>query len=178
MNYNSKYVVRLTEDERCHLDGLINKGKVGAEKRRRAQILLKADAGDEGSGFTDREIAEALDVGLATVHRVRQAYVEQGFEAVFSRKPKCRHRPRILDGAAEAQLVVLTCSPAPEGFARWTLQLLANRIVELEIVPSISVSTIHRTLKKRAEALVETAMGVAERGRRGFRCRHGGYAGR
>jgi transposase len=148
MNYNSKYVVRLTEEERRHLDGLVNKGTVGADKRRRAHILLKADAGPAGSGGTDRQVAEALDCGVVTVHRVRQAYVEQGLEAALVRKRASRHRSPKLDGAAEARLIAIACGPAPEGRTRWTLELLADRLVELKIVDSISVNTVQRTLKK------------------------------
>lgn len=147
-NYNTKYVVRLTLEEREQLEGLVNKGRVAAGKRRRAQILLKADATSEGSGLTDGEVAEALDVSGATVHRVRKAYVEQGLEAAITAKPARRHRPRKLDGAAEAKLIALACSPAPEGRACWTMQLLADKLVELEVVASISDDTVHRTLKK------------------------------
>jgi transposase len=147
-NYNTKYVVRLTLEERGQLEGLVSKGRVAAGKRRRAQVLLKADATSEGSGLTDAEVAEALDVGGSTVHRVRKAFVEQGLEAAISAKPASRHRPRKLDGAAEAKLVALACSPPPEGRVCWTMQLLADRLVELEVVASISDDTVHRTLKK------------------------------
>jgi transposase len=148
MNYNAKYVVRLTDEERGKLEDLVNKGRVAAAKRRRAQVLLKADAGPEGPGLTDEQVAAALDVGTPTVHRVRQAYVEQGLEAAVERKPACRHRPRKLDGAQEARLVALACGPAPEGHARWTVRLLADQLVELRIVDSIGKDTVHRTLKK------------------------------
>ncbi len=167
MNYNTKYVVRLTEEERGELEGLVKTGKVAARKRQRAHVLLKADAGTEGSGATDRQIAEALDVGIATVHRVRRAYVEQGFEEALGRKPMRPQRVRKLDGAQEARLVAMACGPPPEGRARWTVRLLADKAVELEIVDSISKDTVHRTLKKRPQALVERAMGVAEAARRG-----------
>ena len=148
MNYNTKYVVRLEQGEREELESLIKRGKVAAEKRRRAQILLKADAGAEGSGFTDQEVAGALDVGIATVHRVRQAYVEESLQDALSRKPAVRHRPRKLDGDGEARLVAVACSPAPEGRARWTLRLLADKLVELEVVDTINKETVRRTLKK------------------------------
>jgi transposase len=147
-NYNTKYVVRLSEEERGELEAIVRKGKVAAAKRRRAEILLKADAGPDDSGWTDEQVAEALTVGTTTVHRVRKAYVEQGLAAAVERKPLCRRRLRKLDGAAEAQLVALACSPPPEGRANWTMQLLADRLVELHIVPSISDDTVHRTLKK------------------------------
>ena len=148
MNYNTKYVVRLAQEEREELELLVKRGKVAAEKRRRAQILLKADAGTEGSGLTDQEVASALDVGIATVHRVRQAYVEESLQGALSRKPAVRHRPRKLDGDGEARLVAVACGPAPKGRARWTLRLLADKLVELEVVDTINKETVRRTLKK------------------------------
>ena len=148
MNYNTKYVVRLAQEEREELESLVKRGKVAAEKRRRAQILLKADAVAEGSGLADQEVASALDVGIATVHRVRQAYVEESLQGALSRKPAVRHRPRKLDGDGEARLVAVACSPAPEGRARWTLRLLADKLVELEVVDTINKETVRRTLKK------------------------------
>jgi transposase len=148
MNYNTKYVVRLAAGEREELESLVKRGKVAAEKRRRAQILLKADAGAEGSGLTDQEVASALAVGLATVHRVRQAYVEESLQAALSRKPAVRRRLRKLDGDGEARLVALACSPAPEGRDRWTLRLLADKLVELEVVDTINKETVRQTLKK------------------------------
>ena len=147
-NFNAKYVVRLSAEEREYLEGVVNRGKVAASKRRRAQILLKADAGTEGSGPTDAEVAKALGVGVITVHRVRQAYVEQGLSAAIERKQSSRVRLPKLDGHQEAQLVALACGPAPEGRARWTLRLLSQRLVELEIVPSICTETVRQTLKK------------------------------
>ena len=148
MNYNTKYVVRLTAEEREELAGVVGRGKVAAGKRRRAQVLLKADAGLTGSGRTDLEVSEALDVSVGLVHDVRQAYVEQGLSAALEWKPKSRHRPRKLDGEQEARLIAMACSPAPEGRARWTLRLLADKLVELEIVDSIGKDAVHRVLKK------------------------------
>lgn len=148
MNYNAKYVVRLTEEERGQLEKLVKTGRVAAAKRCRAQVLLKSDAGPEGSGLTDQEVSEALDVSVGLVHSARQAYVEQGLSAALERKLACRHRPRKLDGAQEAQLVALTCSPAPAGHVRWTLRLLASQLVELEIVDSISKDAVRNVLKK------------------------------
>jgi transposase len=148
MNYNTKYVVRLTSEERGQLEGLVNKGRVAAAKRRRAQILLKADAGSSGCGCTDEQVAEALEVGTTTVHNVRQAYVEEGLAAALERKPAQGQRRRKLDGEAEARLIAMACGPAPEGRARWTLRLLADRLVELEIVDSISKDAVRQTLKK------------------------------
>ena len=148
MNYNSKYVVRLTGGERELLEKLVKTGKVAAAKRCRAQVLLKADAGPEGSGPTDEQVSQALNVSVGLVHLARQAYVEQGLTAAIERKPACRHRSRKLDGAQEAQLVALTCSPAPAGHARWTLRLLATKLVELEVVDSISKDAVRGVLKK------------------------------
>jgi transposase len=148
MNYNTKYVVRLREDEREQLQALVKTGRVAAAKRCRAQVLLKADAGAEGSGRTDREVADALEVSIGLVHDVRQAYVEQGLRASLERKPASRHRSRKLDGEQEARLIALACGPAPEGRARWTLRLLADKLVELQIVDSISKDAVHAVLKK------------------------------
>jgi len=148
MNYDTKYVVRLAEQEREQLEKLVKTGKVAAAKRCRAQVLLKADAGPAGSGPTDQQVSEALDVSVGLVHSARQAYVEAGLTAALERKPACRHRPRKLDGAQEARLVALTCSPAPAGHARWTLRLLADKLVELEVVASISKDAVRGVLKK------------------------------
>lgn len=148
MNYNTKYVVRLSDSEREELAAVMSRGKVAAGKRRRAQVLLKADAGSVGSGRTDQEISAALDVSVGLVHDVRQAYVEQGLSGALEWKPKSRHRARKLDGDQEARLIAVACGPAPEGRARWTLRLLADKLVELEIVDSISKDAVRSVLKK------------------------------
>ena len=148
MNYNAKYVVRLTEEERDELRGVVSRGKVAAAKRARALALLKADAGPEGSGPTDEQVVEAIDVGAITVHRVRKAYVEEGLTAAIERRPRQTQPPRKLDGAQEAVLVATVCSPAPAGQARWTLRLLSDKLVELNIVESISRECVRQTLKK------------------------------
>lgn len=148
MNYNAKYVVRLTEEERHELQGVVRRGRVAAAKRTRAQILLKADAGLDGPGPADVRVAEALEVSTRAVNRVRKAYVEEGLQAAIERKSG-RAQPRIkLDGAAEARLVAVACSPAPAGQARWTLQLLSDKLVELQVVESISRECVRQTLKK------------------------------
>lgn len=152
MNYNTKYMVRLTEAEREELGAVVNRGKVAAAKRRRAQVLLKADAGAAGSGRTDQEICEALDVSVHLVHDARQAYVEHGLTAALEWKPKSRHRARKLDGEQEARLIAVACGPAPEGRARWTLRLLADRLVELEIVDSIGKDAVRSVLKKTSSS--------------------------
>ena len=144
-----KYVVKLTEEERDRLNELIRKGKRSAQLLRKARILLKADVSDAGEGWSDSTIAAALDTSVATIERTRRQLVEEGFEAVLTRKynPKSA-RPRIFDGAAEAKLIALTLSPAPDGFARWSLRLLEEKVVELHIVERASDNTIGRTLKK------------------------------
>ena len=148
MRGNVKYIVHLTAAERETREGLVNKGKVAAAKRKRAHILLKADANAEGPVWTDTQIAEALDVSVATIHRTRQASVAQGMEVALARqRPTGRHF-RKLDGAQEAKLVALACSPPPSGQARWTLTLLADQMVVLEIVEAIGKETVRRTLKK------------------------------
>lgn len=143
-----KYIVRLSASEREALERLVNKGKVAAAKRKRAHILLKADADAEGPAWTDEQIAEALDVSVATIHRTRQAYVGQGLEVALARQRPTGRQFRKLDGAQEAKLVTIACSPPPEGQARWTLQLLADQMVTREIVEAIGRETVRRTLKK------------------------------
>ena len=144
-----KYVVRLNLDERERLAAFIRSGKRSAQLLTKARILLKADVSDAGEGWSDSAIAEALDTSIATIERTRRQLVEEGFEAVLTRKynPKSA-RPRIFDGAAEAKLIALTLSPAPDGFARWSLRLLEEKVVELHIVERASDNTIGRTLKK------------------------------
>jgi transposase len=144
-----RYVVRLSDEEREQLNTLINAGKHQARKLLKARILLKADASEAGEGWSDREIAAALDTSVDTVARTRQELVEDGLEAALTRKHSPRSaRPRIFDGAAEAKLIALACSPPPKGRARWTLKLLEAAVVELEIVERASDNTIGRTLKK------------------------------
>jgi transposase len=143
------FIVRLTEEERLQLETLVRKGKASALTIARARILLKADQGDSGDGWTDAQVAEALDVAPKTVFNVRQRWVEEGLEAALSRKKQeCPSRARRLDGEAEAKLLATCRGPAPKGRARWTLRLLADKLVELEAVDSISPETVRRTLKK------------------------------
>jgi hypothetical protein len=145
----TKYVVKLSAAEREQLDSLIYTGKHPAQKLMKARILLKADAGEAGEALSDSQIAAALHTSLATIARTRQQLVEQGFEAVLTRKHSpASARPRIFDGASEAKLIALACSPPPKGRARWTLSLLEDKVVELNIVAKASDNTIGRTLKK------------------------------
>jgi transposase len=143
-----KYVVRLEAEERQQLLDLVAKGKRAASVLTRARVVLKADAGSHGSDWNDEAIVEALDVSLSTVHRVRQAFVEEGLEAALYRKKPTDRQYRKLDGDQEARLVVLACSKPPAGRARWTLQLLADQLVVLKVVDSISGECVRTTLKK------------------------------
>lgn len=144
---NKKYIVTLTDEEAAQLRMLVDTGKSAAYRIKHANILLKAD--ESCGGWTDREIAEAYGCSTRTVENVRQRYVLQGLEAALERKK--RETPPtepILDGAGEAKVTALACSTPPDGFARWTLKLLANECVQLEIAESISPQTVMRTLKK------------------------------
>jgi len=144
-----KYIVRLTDEEREELTRLVSKGKAAARKLTRARVLLKADVGDGGPGWTDDRIAEALDVSTRRVENIRKRLVEEGLEATVNRKKRCRPpRERVLDGEKEAKLIALCCGNPPEGRARWTLRLLADKLVELDIIESISHETVRQTLKK------------------------------
>jgi hypothetical protein len=144
-----KYVVRLSEEERARLEEFIRKGKRAAHLLTKARILLKADVSEAGDGWSDSRIAEALDTSIPTIERTRRQLVEEGFEAVLTRKYNPKSAPRrIFDGAAEAKLIALACGPAPAGRAKWTLRLLEEKVVELQIVESASDNTIGRTLKK------------------------------
>lgn len=143
----TKYEVRLSEKERERLKGYIKRGKGSAYTIRHANILLKVDL--EGAGWSDERIAESFSVSEHTVANIRKWYVEGGLERAISRKKQDRpSRKRILDGAAEARLIALGCSSTPEGHARWSLRLLAEKAVELEIADEISYETVRRVLKK------------------------------
>ena len=144
-----RYRVTLTAEERQGLHDLISASKAAATKLAHARILLKADAAPGSPAWTDDRIAEAFDVSTDTVGRVRQRFVEQGLEAALARKTQDRpSREPILDGAAEARLLALACSSPPLGRQAWTMKLLADKLVELEVIPSISDETVRRALKK------------------------------
>ncbi len=148
-----KYVVTLTEEERQTLLAMLSRGRTAARKLVHARILLKANAAPGGPGWNDAAIAEGLDVGRATVERVRKQFVEDGFEAALERRQPQRQYLRKLDGDGEAHLIALACSKAPEGRSRWTLRLLADQMVALEHVEEISYQTVRRTLKKTSSSL-------------------------
>ena len=144
-----KYKVTLTSAERQSLHALIAAGKTAALKLAHARILLKADAAPDGPAWPDERIAEAIEVDVTTVERVRRRFVEQGFEAALVRKTQDEpSRKRKLDGAGEARLIALACSEPPLGRCEWTLQMLADKLVELHVVDSISDETVRQALKK------------------------------
>src|SRR3954471_18943128 len=144
-----RYRVTLTVEEREALGGMISRGKADARKLAHARVLLQADASDGGPDWTDARIAEAVRVSVRTIERVRQRFVDEGLEAALLPRPSPRVYARKLDGEQEAKLVALACSEPPEGKQRWTLRLLAERMVELEIVPELSHETVRQTLKKK-----------------------------
>jgi hypothetical protein len=155
-----KYVVRLSAQERERLETLVRTGKTLAQIVTRARILLKADTSDAGEAWSDSAIAAALDTSVNNVARARQQLVEEGFEATLKRKYNPNSaRPRIFDGESEAKLIALACSPAPEGFARWSLRLLEEKVVELNIVDKASDNTIGRTLKKTFSSRISSNNG-------------------
>jgi transposase len=143
-----RFSVRLNSAERAGLIDLVTTGKRAASTIIRARILLKADVGPQGEAWDDEQIAEALDTSLSTIHRVRQAFVEEGLEEALYRKKPTGRQYRKLDGDQEAHLIAMACSAAPEGRSRWTLRLLADKLVELQVVESISPECVRTTLKK------------------------------
>lgn len=146
---NKKFVVELDGSERARLRELISKGKAPAKSILKARILLKADEGEGGEAWTDEKICEALDTNVTMVARVRQTLVEDGLDAVLTRKKRQTPPiPPIFDGEAEAKLIALACSTPPEGHARWTIRLLAEHVVERKIVDAVHFNTVGRALKK------------------------------
>jgi len=155
-----KYVVRLSAEERAQLDAMIRRGKHPARRLLKARILLKADVSEAGEGWSDSRIIEALETTASMVYRVRKQLVEEGFEAVLSRKK--RLLPPVLpifDGEKEARLIALSCSEPPAGHARWSLRLLERKVVELNIVEAASDSTIGRVLKKTFSSRIASSNG-------------------
>jgi DNA-binding transcriptional ArsR family regulator len=171
-----KYPVILSDTERVELKSLIAAGTAPARKLTHARILLKADQGSEGPGWVDEQVADAVEVSQPTVSRVRKQYFEEGLEAAINRRPPNRHYHRKLDGEQEARLIALACSEPPEGQARWSLRLLADRMVELEVVDNLSYQTVRRTLKKRTEASSEKTVVHPTQGERRVCLEDGGCA--
>ena len=143
-----KYRVRLTEEEQQELKSLVSKGRAAAYKQTHARILLLSDENQAGGAMKDQDIARVLRVGSATVERVRRRCVEEGPEAALERRQQLNRRRKKVDGKAEAHLIALACSQPPEGRVSWTLQLMADQMVQREIVESISRETVRRSLKK------------------------------
>jgi hypothetical protein len=143
-----KYRVTLTKDERDELHSIISKGIHSAQQIRNAYILLNVDQSGLGAKLTNEEICRVLKTSMRMIDRVKQRFVEDGFEASLERKPGKTTRAKIVDGDMEARLIALSCSKAPEGFSKWSLRLLADKMVELAYVESISYETIRRVLKK------------------------------
>ena len=142
------YRIFLSDEQRAELRSLVSAGVAPARTLTRARILLKADHSDAGPGWSDAAIAGALDVNPSTVLRVRRQFVAEGLAATLARKRPDRVYARLLDGEAEARLIALTCSAPPDGHARWSVRLLADELVRLEVVETISHQTVHQALKK------------------------------
>lgn len=155
---NKKYIVRLTGDEREYLEELVSKGKAAAYRIKHANVLLKIDA--DGPGWSDEEAADAFGCHPNTSRNIRQRFVEQGFEAALERKKRVNPpTERKLDGEAEARLIAICRSKPPEGRSRWTLKMLADELVVLEVVDSVSDQTVRRTLKKTNCDLISASAG-------------------
>ena len=155
---NKKYIVSLTAAERSELEMLVRRGKTPAYKIRHAHVLLKVDA--NGPGWSDERAVEAFGCHLNTVRNLRERFVDGGLDAALSRKKqKAPSRKRSLDGAGEARLIALACSPPPDGRTRWTLNLLSDRLVALDVVEAISGQTVRRTLKKTNFARTGASVG-------------------
>lgn len=145
---NKKYIVELTSEERKDLLELVSKNKANRAKIVNAYILLKSDKGKDGYGWTDCAIAKAFNVSIRKVERTRQCLVEEGLDSALNRKPASNYKPRKLQGDEEAYLIATCCSKPPEGRARWTLNMLGDKLVEMNYVESISPETVRQTLKK------------------------------
>ena len=143
-----RYRVKLTKEERDELTALVNRGKGSARRMRRARILLMADEEQAGGGWKDADIAKALGAHQRTIERIREKCVEAGIEAALNHTRPKRSRSKTLDGAAEARLVQLACSTPPDGYERWSMHMLADRLIELEVVERVSRETVRTTLKK------------------------------
>src|SRR5256885_5313509 len=163
-NSVKRYVVRLSADERERLEALIRKGKSPAQRLLKARILLEADVSEAGEGWSDSRIIKALETSVSMGYRVRKQLVEEGLEAVLSRKQRATPAvPPLFDGEREAKLIALACSKPPKGRTRWTLRLLENKVVELGIVERASDSTIGRALKKTLFSPIAASTGSSRR---------------
>ena len=172
-----KYRIRLTTDEQEELKALVSRGRTVAYKQTHARILLMSDEAREDGGMKDADISGALGVGLSMVERVRRRCVEEGIESALNRKKQLRRRQKILDGEREARLIAMACGEPPEGRAGWTLKLLADQLVECEIVEIISTETVRQVLKKRTQAVAEAELVHPSRSERRLCVRDGRRAG-
>jgi hypothetical protein len=173
---HKKYVVRLSDCEREALNGLVSKRRVSGQKVLRARVLLKANA--DGPTWTDAEIAKAFDCRTKTVENIREQFVTEGFGIALNGNRKSRVRGKILDGDQEAKIIALRLGPPPKGFANWTLRLLAEQAVALEIVESVSHETLRGTQKNQLHEKEDRLLGNSSGGRCRVRCEHGGSARR
>jgi Fe2+ or Zn2+ uptake regulation protein len=157
------YKVTLTQEERQELISIINKGTHTSQRFRCAYILLNADRGEHAEKVTNEEMAKVLKIGMRTIDRVKKRFVEEGFDAALERKESERTYERKADGDVEARLIALSCGEPPEGYGRWSLRLLADKMVELKIVESISHETVRSVLKKRLKTVENKRMGDTSR---------------
>jgi len=155
----ARYKVTLTKVERDELEAIISKGSHSTQKYRNAYVLLNCDQGEYSDKITNAQISKVLKTGMRTIDRIKKRFVEEGFEACLKRKPTTRQYDRKADGDFEARLIALSCSEPPDGFSRWSLRLLADKMVALEIVDSISHETVRSVLKKRLETLESKKLG-------------------
>jgi hypothetical protein len=172
-----RYVVRLSAEERKQLEDWVNRGRETASRRQHAQILLLADEGELGNTLMDREVAERVGCTRRTVEQIRERCVCERLQVALERRKRCRERSRVLDGEGEARLVSLACSEPPAGRSRWTLKMQGDRLVELDVVESISVEAVRLVLKKHHQTLAEAHVVYSRRAERGARLPDGDGAG-
>ena len=178
MMSTKKYRIRLTTDEHQELNALVSRGRAAAYKQTHARILLMSDESRSDGGMKDADITSALGVGQSTVERIRKRCVEEGVESALNRKKQLRRRQKRLDGEGEARLIAMACGEPPEGRASWILKLLADQLVECEIVGTISTETVRQALKKkRTEAVAEAELVHPARSERGVCVRDGRRTG-
>ena len=172
-----KYRIRLTTDEQQELKALVSRGRTAAYRQTHARILMMSDEAREDGGMKDADISGALGVGLSMVERVRRRCVEECIESALNRRKQLRRRQKRLDGEGEARLIAMACGEPPEGRAVWILKLLADQLVEGEIVETISTETVRRVLKKRTQTVAEAELVHPARSERGLCVRDGRRAG-
>jgi len=171
-----RYVVKLSVNERDYLEGILKRGREAAYRRRHAEVLLLVDEGKHGDALTDNEAAERTSFCRRIVEQLRERCVTEGLKAALERKPRRRDRTKRLDGEGEAQLVKLACSKAPEGRVRWTLRLLADKLIELEVVETISMECVRQVLKKHDQTVASGNVVYSTEGRRRLRLCDGASA--